>query len=80
MALLLLRNEADCLVPNMETESVSSHLPPELNRSPYRASGFVRWPIAPVQLRAAPEADIREDWTNSPTAAPAGLEAVGVSS
>jgi hypothetical protein len=32
-----LRNEADCLVPNMETESVSSHLPPELNRSPTTA-------------------------------------------
>ncbi|WP_211708025.1 hypothetical protein, partial [Paraburkholderia aspalathi] len=30
-------NEADCLVPNMETESVSSHLPPELNRSPITA-------------------------------------------
>src|ERR1700724_1888373 len=29
--------EADCLVPNMETESVSSHLPPELNRSPTTA-------------------------------------------
>src|SRR5258706_7988705 len=37
MALLLLRNEADCLVPNMETEPVSSHLPPELNRSPITA-------------------------------------------
>ena len=38
MALLLLRKiEADCLVPNMETESVSSHLPPELNRSPTTA-------------------------------------------
>jgi hypothetical protein len=37
MAVLLLRNEADCLVPNMETELVSSHLPPELNRSPITA-------------------------------------------
>src|SRR5258707_15109324 len=44
MALLLLRNEADCLVPNMETAPVSSHLPPELNRSPITAravSSFV---------------------------------------
>jgi len=40
MALLLLRNEADCLVPNMETESVSSHLPPELNRSPLPRERF----------------------------------------
>src|SRR5260370_28810902 len=37
MALLLLRNEADCLVPNMKTERVSSHTPPELNRSPTTA-------------------------------------------
>src|SRR5260370_36475766 len=40
MALLLLRNEADCLVPNMETEPVSSHLPPELNRSPLPRERF----------------------------------------
>jgi len=37
MALLLLRYEADCLVPNVETELVSSHIPPELNRSPTTA-------------------------------------------
>jgi hypothetical protein len=37
MALLLLKNEAECLVPNMETEPVSSHLPPEFNRSPTTA-------------------------------------------
>src|SRR5260370_40646688 len=40
MALLLLRNEAACLVPNMETEPVSSHLPPELNRSPLPRERF----------------------------------------
>src|ERR1700682_3595356 len=33
MALLLLRNEADCLVPDMKTELVSSRVPPELSRS-----------------------------------------------
>src|ERR1700730_12894832 len=40
MALLLLRNEADCLVPDMKTELVSSRVPPELSRSPLPRERF----------------------------------------
>src|SRR5258708_3850440 len=47
MALLLLRNEAACLVPDMKTELVSSRVPPELSRSPlprerFRPVGLMR--------------------------------------
>src|ERR1700730_5469842 len=40
MALLLLRNEAACLVPDMKTELVSSRVPPELSRSPLPRERF----------------------------------------
>jgi hypothetical protein len=66
MALLLLRNEADCLVPNMETESVSSHLPPELNRSPITARAVSSFgpkadaPVPPSWLLVAFGVDVVE--------------------
>src|SRR5882762_963215 len=68
MALLLLRNKADCLVPNMETESVSSHLPPELNRSPT---------TAPAVSSTGGEADGRESCLYGPNGSISDIEASG---
>src|ERR1700676_4566709 len=66
MALLLLRNEAACLVPDMKTELVSSRVPPELSRSPlprerFRPLAGLRpccWGSATCRTRPASAGDI----------------------
>src|ERR1700738_3000674 len=52
MALLLLRNEAACLVPDMKTELVSSRVPPELSRSPLPRERFR--PFDPLETVGVP--------------------------
>src|ERR1700676_3145948 len=65
MALLLLRNEAACLVPDMKTELVSSRVPPELSRSPLPRERFRPSTLkghSPVYSRRSayePPADVR---------------------